>query len=74
MMPGFQQVRASIALILSDRLPYGRAAFQECLAAALAQDHVPPEVIVVDDRGPSATSFRRPSLARRSFVIYPAIT
>ena len=69
MMPGFQQVRASIALILSDRLPYGRAAFQECLAAALAQDHVPPEVIVVDDRGPSARPDFLPQTIARPEII-----
>ena len=42
-------------MILSDRLPYGRAAFEEGLKAALTQDLPPVEVIIVDDRGASAT-------------------
>lgn len=55
MSASFHEVRVSIALMFSGRLPYGRDAFQVCLAAALEQDHPKFEVIVVDDRGTSAT-------------------
>jgi len=55
MSVNFHEVKVSIALIFSDRLPYGRDGFQACLEAALAQDHLSCEVIVIDDRGASAT-------------------
>ena len=54
MADGFQGTQVSIAMVLSDRLPYDRAGFRACLDAALTQDHPPIEVIVVEDRGPSA--------------------
>lgn len=50
----FADTRVSIAMILSDQLPYDRAAFQAGLQAALTQDRPPIEVIVVDGRGPGA--------------------
>jgi glycosyltransferase involved in cell wall biosynthesis len=57
-MPGmaatFEQSSVSVAMILSDRLPYERAAFQDGLRAALDQDLAPTEALVVDDRGPAA--------------------
>ncbi len=52
----FDNVNVSVALVLSDRLPYDRAAFQESVAAARGQDLPAAEVIVIDDRGPSATA------------------
>ncbi|MFH0980462.1 MAG: glycosyltransferase [Planctomycetota bacterium] len=55
MTTNFQNVKVSIALILSHRLPYERAAFEKGLNAALGQDHPSVEVLVVDSRGPSAT-------------------
>ena len=50
----FQDINVSVAMIFSDQLPYDRAAFRAGLQAVLDQDHAPVEVIVVDDRGPSA--------------------
>jgi len=54
MTPTFKDATVSIALILKDDLPYDRAAWEAGLRAALAQDHAPLEVIVVDGRGPGA--------------------
>jgi glycosyltransferase involved in cell wall biosynthesis len=55
LMPtSFHDVNVSIALILSDQLPYDLRAFQDCLQTAVEQDHAPAEVIVVDNRGPAA--------------------
>jgi glycosyltransferase involved in cell wall biosynthesis len=55
LMPAdFEKVKVSIALVWNDRLPYGRAAFAESLHAALGQDHPAVEVLMVDDRGPTA--------------------
>jgi glycosyltransferase involved in cell wall biosynthesis len=54
MTASFEDISVSIAMMLSERLPYERAAFQAGLRAALDQDHPPVEVIVVDGRGPSA--------------------
>ena len=54
MSTSFNDVKVSVALLLSDELPYDRAAFQACLQAACEQDHPPVEVIVVDGRGGSA--------------------
>lgn len=56
-------------MVLSDRLPYDLAAFQECLAAASAQDHVPAEVIIVDDRGPWARPDFLPRAIARPEII-----
>ncbi|MHC4089990.1 MAG: glycosyltransferase family 2 protein [Planctomycetota bacterium] len=64
MPSSFRDLRVSIALVLSDRLPYDRAAFGRCLEAALSQDHPSVEVIVVDDRGPrAAPDFVPPAFA-----------
>ncbi|MBU0618311.1 MAG: glycosyltransferase, partial [Planctomycetes bacterium] len=54
MSTSFNDVKVSVALLLSDELPYDRAAFQACLRAAWEQDHALVEVIVVDSRGSSA--------------------
>ena len=54
MCQDFQEIDVSIALVLCDNLPYDRAAFAECLSAALGQDHPPVELIAVGGRGPSA--------------------
>ena len=55
MSANFENVNVSIVLTLSDQLPYDRSALQECLRAALEQDHRAVEVLVVDSCGPSAT-------------------
>ena len=49
----FEDTKVSVALLLSDKLPYDQAAFGACLQAACEQDHPPAEVLVVDGRGPS---------------------
>ena len=54
MSANFENVRVSIGMVFTDKLPYDRAAFQAGLQAALAQDHAPAEVLVVDGRGPAA--------------------
>ncbi|UCG16398.1 MAG: glycosyltransferase [Phycisphaerales bacterium] len=54
MTTNFKDVKVSIAMVLSDRLPYGREAFAQMLEAAVSQDHRSVEVIIIDDRGPSA--------------------
>jgi glycosyltransferase involved in cell wall biosynthesis len=54
MMTNFQNIKVSVALIMSDRAPYDRAAFAEIFASVLNQDHPSLEIIVIDDRGPSA--------------------
>ncbi len=47
----FQDVNVSIALLVSDQLPYDHAALGEMVRAAVDQDHPPSEVIIVDGRG-----------------------
>ncbi len=54
MSQNFHELTASIALIYKDGLPYDRAAWTAMLRSALAQDHPPADVIVVDGRGPQA--------------------
>jgi len=49
------ECKVSIVLLFSERLPYDRAAFRRTLRAACAQDHPLTEVLVVDDRGATAT-------------------
>ena len=55
MNTAFQDTTVSIVMMLSDRVPYGPAAFRTGLQAAADQDHPRTEVLVVDDRGPAAT-------------------
>lgn len=56
MAAGFPPARVSIAIMLPEASPYDPAGFQTLLRSALAQDHAPIEVIVVDGRGPAATA------------------
>jgi len=50
MLYEFEQVSVSIALVLSDHLPYDADAFQAMLASATRQDHGAFEVLIVDGR------------------------
>ncbi len=68
MSANFENVRVSIGMIFTDKLPYDRAAFQAGLQAALAQDHAPAEVFVVDGRGPAAKPDFLPAGADASCV------
>ncbi len=64
MTTSFNETTVSIALLLPEPLPYDRTAVAEMLAAALAQDHPPAEVLVVDGRGPAARAdFLPPGVA-----------
>jgi len=54
MTTSFQNHRVSIALLLSDQLPYDRAAMTGVLEAAASQDLPGTEIIVIDGRGPAA--------------------
>lgn len=56
-MRSFQNATVTIALLFSERLPYGTDAYGVMVRAALGQDCPngdPPEILVVDDRGPTA--------------------
>ena len=55
MFNDFLSQRVTVALFLTEPLPYDRAAFDATLRSALEQDLAPAEVLVVDARGPAAT-------------------
>lgn len=54
MSQNFHELTASIVLVYNDGLPYDHAAWATMLRSALAQDHPPADVIIVDGRGPQA--------------------
>ncbi len=53
-MNNFESVTISVGLFCSDALPGGLAAVAETLASIAAQDLQPSEIIIADDRGPTA--------------------
>ncbi len=50
----FQDYKVSVVMVDCERLPYGRAELRSSVMSALQQDHANTEVILVNDRGPSA--------------------
>lgn len=56
MIDVFDRVRVSIVLLHRSASTYGAEAFAASVRAALAQDHPAVDVVVVDDRGASASA------------------
>jgi glycosyltransferase involved in cell wall biosynthesis len=54
MIANFKDHRVSVAVVYSDRLPYGKTDFAATLKSLVAQDHENLEILVVDGRGPDA--------------------
>jgi len=65
MVDTFQQIPASIVLLLTDQLPYGQDAFRESFRAAAQQDHPETKVIVVDGRAEPRLDFAGEACRRR---------
>jgi glycosyltransferase involved in cell wall biosynthesis len=56
MIDVFNRVRVSVVLLHRSASPYGAEAFTAGVRSALTQDHPGVDVVVVDDRGASATA------------------
>jgi len=66
----FPQADVSIALLRGAELPYDEAAFMAGLQAALGQDHPAVEVLIVDNRGPTARPDFLPAAPEAAQIVH----